>query len=513
MHRKNDSSTTRQPRTNRVQAALEQRFPDGRWLPTLEVLRPTGVADYGQIQAETGLSRGKLDAFITHARELSGDGILSEVPFAVPRPGKRGRPSIVYRLGETGAQLLRANGHDDAHPCGLNTETTIGHARGVLDVRLAAQAEGLAVTTERTLCYTDGGDECVLRPDNLITLSGGVQALFETEQRADLTLLRRIRENVRNKLAFFTAPEAAGVSRHVRVLIDLPEGPAWDQTVAVWERASAIAAEESGGRLPFHIAAMPMLDFLAHPDWAEPPDEPRWESLFDPAQTAAFGPTVNNEEKALVRAPKKTPRRADIPPGLARRSARDDFLIMEAFWSYLQQEGRSLLYVHERPQAHPAFFQTMMVIYAASHPPDATPWERALHPHASLYLLQQYLRMHPQLHKALSKAVARGGGSTKWTIPTIVHRMQTVARVFLRYHGLRSGGALRTFITGSWDRNNEDGDFSIQVSIEPEVLMGLDDGVVPTREDARAAEEALSWVLTALFAYAEDINIRHARFW
>jgi hypothetical protein len=43
----------------------------------------------------------------------------------------------------------------------------------------------------------------VLRPDNVVTLPNGVQALYEVEQDADLSLLRRVVESWRRKAAFF----------------------------------------------------------------------------------------------------------------------------------------------------------------------------------------------------------------------------------------------------------------------------------------------------------------------
>jgi hypothetical protein len=155
----------------------------------------------------------------------------------------------------------------------------------------------------------------------------------------------------------------------------------------------------------------------------------------------------------------------------------------------------------------------MGVIYAASHPPDATPWERALHPHASLYLLQQYLRMHPRLRQALSKGITRGQHSIKWSTPAITHRMQIVIDDFLRYHGLRSGGAIKVHVIGPWNQDGGRGSFGVRVNIEPEVLMGEGSGIVPTREEAAFAGDALAWVLNALFAYASDIGLKRARFW
>ncbi len=56
-------------------------------------------------------------------------------------------------------------------------------------------------------------------------------------------------------------------------------------------------------------------------------------------------------------------------------------------------------------------------------------------------------------------------------------------------------------------------DFGVQVRMHPEVLMGEGDGVVPGQEAVARAEEALAWVLWALFAYAEEIGLKPPPFW
>jgi hypothetical protein len=40
-------------------------------------------------------------------------------------------------------------------------------------------------------------------------------------------------------------------------------------------------ADDHHGELRFEIVALPLQAFLDDPDWGEPPDETRWESLFD----------------------------------------------------------------------------------------------------------------------------------------------------------------------------------------------------------------------------------------
>ncbi|HEY76936.1 MAG TPA: hypothetical protein G4O00_12335, partial [Thermoflexia bacterium] len=385
----------------------------------------------------------------------------------------------------------------------------IAHARATLDVRLAALAAGLSVETERELPYTaPDGNDGVLRPDNLITLPDGTRALFETEQAADLTLLRRIVEGVRRKAAFFQSEAARALSPAVRVLINLPRGPVWGKTVRVWERATAIVAEEQGGDLPFRLLAMPLLEFLDRPDWFEPPEEARWEPLFDPAQTSTFEPPVPSlQGKPLAR------RKARLPRSLRRRAPADDRRILLAYWQHLLEQGPDLAYTADRPRPDPAFFEVVGVIYAASHGPDAPVAQQAAYPYASVYLLRKYLQMHPRLRQALSKGMVRGGGSMRWNVTTILHRMQVVIETFLRYHGYRVGRAVEAVPVSPWDRTDGPRDFGVAVRIHPEVLIGEEDGVVPGREEVRAAEEALAWVLWALFAHAEEVGLRRPPFW
>jgi hypothetical protein len=263
-----------------LRKALEAAFPDGRWLRLLEVFLPTGVADYGQMQRVTGLSRKQMDDLLERLAQLGGGGIVRPYSFAVPRPGVRGRPAAVYGLGEAGAALLRAAGHRDAAACGYEEVREVAHARAVLDVRLAAEAAGLVVRTEAELVAggkAEGGHRPVLRPDNVVTLPGGVQALYEVEQDADLSLLRRVVESLRRKAAFFGCG-GGKVSPVVRVVYAVvPER--LERTVGVWEQGLGLVVEEVGGPLPFRLVGMTLGEFLERPDWSEPPDEGRWRGI------------------------------------------------------------------------------------------------------------------------------------------------------------------------------------------------------------------------------------------
>jgi hypothetical protein len=367
------------------------------------------------------------------------------------------------------------------------------------------------VETEKELAFVTGErEERVLRPDNVVLMEDGRQAIFETEQVATLRLLKRITKSVQGKASFFRSEAAGAFSSTVRVLINLPYGREWQKTVETWERATAIVADEYQGELGFHIVALPLQAFLDEPDWGEPPDEKRWESLFDPARTATFAPPALAEQEQQEA---QQPARRRLPKGLMRRTAADDRRVMLAYYQHVLENGPELAYTAATPRADPAFFDVMNVVYAASHPPDGTPWQEAEYPYASIYLLRKYLEMHPRLKKALSKGMARGGGRMTWNVTTILHRMQVVIDTFLRYHGLRNSRSLEVVPTSSWDRKDGPRDFGVAVRMRPEVLMGEGDGIVPARDDVQAAEEGLAWVLWALFSYSDNLGIRRPGFW
>ncbi|MBU0496285.1 MAG: hypothetical protein KKA73_01570 [Chloroflexi bacterium] len=490
-----------------LRAQLESDYPDRRWFTLLELFLPVGVADTLQMRTATGLTRDQLNRLLARLETQAGNAILARVPFNVPRPGARGRSPVVYTLGPTGAALLRAGGHHEAQPCGLTKDVAIAHAQAVLDVRQAALKAHLPVQTEREVAYGAGH---ALRPDNVITLPGQRRAILEVEQMADISQLRRIEDSLRHKAAFFQSGAAREFSPTVRVLINLPPSREWDGTVQVWERAAAIVAEKCGGRLPFRLVAYPLLRFLDRPDWTEPPGS-AWESLFDPAQTASFAPAP--PEKAIPSRP-TAPAARSLPAPLARRAARDDALVLLAFWQAFQERAPGLGNP-EVPQPEPAFFQVMRIIYAASHDAYAPLQAQAAHPYASLYLLRQYLGMHPALHEALSKGMVRGSSSVKWGVPTILLRMQTIIQTFMRYHGWRTTGPLRVYSElASWDEEERRGTFAVTAYIrDPELLMGPGDGIVPSQEEARQVGAALAWVLLSLFVHAEDLDLKRPPFW
>lgn len=488
-----------------VQSALDKAFPDHRWRSVLEVLAYTGVADRQQILTTTGLSRNALTTLEEQFRVVGGREIMREAAGTFPWPGVRGKPPRVYLLGALGAALLRANGYRGVQPCGLTSELAIAHARVVTEIALLARRAELPIRVETTLAY---GDNRVLRPDVQITVAEGVTALFEAEQQADLSLLPRIVESLRHKVAFYSSETGKAISRYVRVIFALQRDATWDKTVAVWQKASAIVATESGGRLPFEILGLPLSEFTAQRDWADPPAAAGWESLFDPAQTAGFAlEPVTPKHAQTAGTPAKKP--ATLPATVARYTPHEQHLIMQAYLAHVREHG---LRVATTDLATPLVFETFAVIFTASHNGALSAWQLAQHPSASLRLLHEYLDLNPDLRAALNAALVRGSGAMRWSSPTIQQRMLSVAEVFLRYHGLRNGGSLCVRVLAPWAEDSS-GHFDFAVVLAPHVLMGDASGIVPTQEEAVAAGIALAWVLQALFLYPEDLDLRPAPFW
>ncbi len=100
----------------------------------------------------------------------------------------------------------------------------------------------------------------------------------------------------------------------------------------------------------------------------------------------------------------------------------------------------------------------------------------------------------------------------RWNVTTILHRMQGVIREFLRYHGYEVGRGVLAVPVSGWEREGAQ-DFGVEMRLHPEVLIGEKETVMPGPGEVRRAEEALEWVLWALFAYAEKVGLNPPPFW
>jgi hypothetical protein len=463
------------------------------WQEILETCAITGVADMEQLRAVSAYERMKLRRLLEKMETLHGEypPILTRARQKIQRTGKKGGVPVVFLLGESGAALLHLLGHPNAHECGLADETAIAHALAMVDVHLAAQRAGVQVVTDRTISYDKGSQ--VLRPDHQVSLPGRKILLFEIEQAASTETLRRVLASISRKRAFFENHESGRFERSVQILLQVPNKTTWEKTLATWARAAQMNAQETGKPLNFNLRVMSLADFLQHPDW-QASDEQRWTDLAEAQQTAALVTT-------------KTP----PPAELIRRSAREDHLVMAALWQDFIENADKQLGAHPRPA--PEFLHTMRLIYAASHDPHLPSLAQAALPYASLYLLSQYLRLRG-IDKVMHVALNKGRQTLRWNPTTIQHRMQTVIDKFLALHGWRSSGPLNVYAsTADWNSSSSH-TFQVIVQIrDPQILLSPGDMLLPGRDEIIKTEQALTWVLLALFTYSQELNLGNPEFW
>jgi len=495
-----------------AQALLARGDAEGRWLRLLEALLPVGVADMNQLQAATGFSRDQINRLLEKCRRAgaAGPAVLTRVADKVERPWLGGRGAHIYRLGELGAALLRAAGHQTARPCGLKETVALAHALAVLEVRLAAQAAGRTVETETEVRNAAGQ---VLRPDNLVLAAEGPAQMFEVEQTARPELLRRIVEGIRRRARFFADPAERPISPTVRVLWALPRGAGWERSVRVWEKAVAAVAAELGGTLPMRLVALPLDEFLAQPDWGEPPEPGRWLDL-QAAPSAADGPAAEPTDNGSAADETAGATAGRAPVELLRYTPHESRLVLEALWEFFLENARTTARGGATGPAAAEFFRTMNLIYQAGHGPQLPLAARAEPPRASWFLLAEYLKMHPSLRAALLRELERSGGMV-WNASTMRLRLQAVANVFLGYHGWRTADDAPLWVCAELaelgTRTMEPLSYHVQVR-EPALLVDPAEGEQPTRREVAQAEQALAWVLRTVALEGERVGLRRPAF-
>ncbi len=466
-----------------IQAQLEKAFaePD-EILPILNTLAVVGVADNPQLQTTSGLSRDKLRRTMDKLQSL---GFVHAYRQTIRRKSGRGRSPQVYRLEKAGAVLV------DSRPSSLKDERQITHALHMLDVHQAIEKAGLKGITDRVITY--GNNK--LRPDHLVELPDGSQIFLEVEQDATPSLLRRLIRSLRNKVKFFSSKTSGDYSPIIRMLVALPEGTAYQRTLGVWQQALDVLLAEGKDPLPFQLFALPLSHFLDAPDWDEPPDEKRWTQLTNHQSTET--------RSALQR----------YLPQVTKRNPRHDQLILAALLGALHDDHR-LARAYRQPEPNPFFFRNMETIFAASHDPSLPPLRQAAYPWASLFLLKHYLFMHRSVRDQIAKRMRANAANLRWNTTVILHRMQSVVDLFLAHHGFRSDGPLLAYVdTAPWDSAHTR-TFRALVNIRhTEIIIPPDETIYPTRQEITHCEQALAWVLTALFRYAPDLGFKSPPFW
>ncbi len=488
MSTKQNSPSTEE--LSKIWETITERLDADKAREVLLLFEPTSVASQTQLQAAANLTRERLNTLLERMRFQR---LLSESPLDIKRPGARGRSPRVYLLAESGARLLSEWCGHEVNPSGLNDDTSILHALAMLDVHRAAVLAGQTILTDSYLPYGDGKN---LRPDHLVTTSTGDKLIYEVEQSASPVTLRRVKESLEHKQAFFSSQESNGILPEVRMLVNLPRGKTWERTLKTWRNAIQVLIEQTGQKLAFRLLVMPLAEFLTHPDWETQAGTYWGELTMQKSKLPA-------DEKSLLKT---------LPKELESRSSRDDRIVLRALWGYfLETRGQG---VEQYPQPDSEFLDLMRLIHAASFDEALPVKQQAGVPYASIYLLDQYLKLHKDLLERLNSALHYKKDRITSNPTTILHRMQVVINVFLRYHGWRSDGPLFAASQSKGWEVQDVRTFGVMVNIrKPELLMLEGDGVVPDQTEVDETERALAWVLCALFEYSLELGLGRVDFW
>jgi hypothetical protein len=152
-----------------------------------------------------------------------------------------------------------------------------------------------------------------------------------------------------------------------------------------------------------------------------------------------------------------------------------------------------------------SFFNLSLFIYEASYQKDSDSVKYAALPRASIWMLRHYLElpanqaMLAELKQALNWIQKRG--SQMGLIMFRSYMTSIIWDVFLRHHGFSRGGALNVmfYIPDFQDIRS---DFWVKIDYS-EVRGGLGLGEYRARDFC----VAISWMLTGLFSYSEELGL------
>jgi hypothetical protein len=473
---------------------LSRGFREQSWQSVLKAIGLMGVIDNQQLIELTGLQRDSLARTIERINQIAFDPpLFHQLTLKLVR-GKIGRCPKVYTLLEAGAAVLRYLGDRFSRPYQESNPIGISHDLCILDCYVFAWKSNKHIKLEERIYYAD--KEYIL-PDLLLQQESGKHILFEIEQSVKPNYLRRMSEGLEKRREFFESETGRLYSPIIRMLVNVqPNSRELEITLSRWRQLIGSLAAKNRGKLAFKVFAMPLLSFMENPDWSDEPNDDGWQDLSLPAA---------NSTKMIVP-------QSSIPAGLLRRSDHENAIVLESLWDWFLEYGENQIAEYAMPDIH--FLEVANIIFLASHQPVQRALCRAAFPHASLFLLNKYLNMHPVLRQHLRSAILRGGNAMRWNPTTILSRMQATIDTFLNYHGWNNRELLVVSPTVSaWnDIGPKDYGISVKISSE-EILLRESEGVLPGREEVHNAEQALAWLLWALMAYSNRLGLPDIAFW
>jgi hypothetical protein len=382
-----------------------------------------------------------------------------------------------------GQAILRDLQPESDPPCPeLSNRIELAHAYIEMEIYTAALTSRQTCELEKVIRLGDGQ---YIRADAVV----GGELLFEVEQTARLADVPRIQDKLTRLAAFYRSPAAQGFSAVVRVLFNLPAEDR-NRSLEVWQGVL--------GNLdvPYRLFACPVLKFLAAPEWEnlngferlEPKREPVHALPAQAAETSLLAPVDVLPaflQQQVIRLP-------EVNTILKAMEA--VYAPLAAAWSGGRRDA--------------IFFDTIRTIYEASHYDGGPVQERAEVPVLSQLLLYRYL--HMQQNAELLLDMRRACQDTQRGLFHGVNLFRDaytrLCWTFLRRHGFGPGGPLgvRVIVPSFQDERS---DVHVEVMFESgRFVIGEDD--LLTIGEARRTEDALAWVLDALWVYREELGLK-----
>ncbi|MEP0805331.1 MAG: hypothetical protein HRF47_07560 [Chloroflexota bacterium] len=386
---------------------------------------------------------------------------------------KKGRPEKVYRVTQAGVDWLRENGFDDVVEMTSSDPIELAH-RYCQALVGALTPDWTKVEFEKVFSLADGRN---VRIDVVVPLADGAMQFIEIEQRLERNHLARAVEKFERLGEFFRREAGRGVYRSDVLFIFNLSAAALPQTLRLWQEALA----------------------RAFPAQADPPFTPRCATIDTFVSNPAFTelerfPLIEKRDGGAVQMS------SNIGEVLDYRAApyTKDVLAM---LDEIRLEPVKLP-SHEAEQLA-GFCEIAMNIYRRSMRKDSPTRKYAAFPHESIQALRGLL--HLPVNAGLLRELKKGYAWIESRKSGLILYRDAVTRliwdVVMRHFGIGQEGPLKIFV-GIPDLAEKASTIMIEVILEKSEELRL-----PWTSGDETYEDAISWMLTALFLYPVDLGL------
>lgn len=495
------SSTKKRGLSDKRQAWIEMLDKKPNLRQALCSFTSRGLATQDQVEQLSNLTTKQARSAIDELLK----GFYGSVPLlrseSVHLLGRRGRPQVVYILTADGAAVLsHLLPEETVAAPQIEDPVELAHALMEMEVFTQTKRAGITGSVEHVLRY-EGKHS--IRADVLIIADDGNQVIFEMEQTARPGDIPRILNKLKQYIQFFRSTGSQGVCPNIRVLFNLaPEDTA---TIKRWSLVLT-ELQKQEGNLPFQLFWQPVLTFLQSPAWAS---VEHFEEILCNSSTETELPTPEKASTDLVPSLNNQLAVADVLlPPLLQTYQHADLQTLNLIMQSMAAEGGEL----QRNLIFPDpgrgfFFDLVRTIYQVSHYVDGPVRKQATLPMASIWILFRYLNMYQ--NQMLLQAVLRGREEVRKSLNRGINLFRDaysrLCWTFLRYHGFGRGGPLEVSVRVP-ALNGDQSEIMVYVRIlDSELIIGCDGVLAPG--DLELTEKALSWMLSAVWLYGEELGL------